>query len=71
MLTKEQREQRTATIRQITMLKAKLHKTDYKAIKYAEGEITATEYADTLRQRRAWRAQINVLEDQLKQIKRG
>lgn len=55
--------------KQITELKGKLAESDYKAIKYAEGEITATEYAETLAQRRAWRAEINALETELKALK--
>lgn len=46
----------------IDELKAKLKTTDYRAIKYAEGEITASEYAPTLEARRKIRAQINALE---------
>lgn len=45
----------------IDELKSLLASTDYKAIKYAEGEITAVEYAETKAQRRAWRAEINSL----------
>ena len=52
-------------------LKSKLQVTDYKAIKYAEGELSAEEYADTLAQRRAWRAEINALEAEIKVIKEG
>ncbi len=52
-------------------LKSKLQSTDYQAIKYAEGELTAEEYADTLAQRRAWRAEINALEEEIKAIKEG
>ena len=47
-------------------IKLKLQCTDYLAIKYAEGEITASEFAPTLTQRREWRTEINLLEDQLK-----
>lgn len=50
----------------IISLKVKLQETDYLAIKYAEGEITASEFAPTLTQRREWRTEINLLEDQLK-----
>lgn len=46
-------------------LKSKLQSTDYKAIKYAEGELSAEEYAETREQRRAWRAEINALEEEL------
>ena len=48
-------------------LKTKLKKTDYKAIKYAEGELTTEEYASTLEERRAWRAEINELQTELRQ----
>lgn len=51
---------------QIIELKRKLRATDYLALKYAEGEISASEYAVTKEQRKAWRAQINALETQLK-----
>ena len=50
-------------------LKSKLQATDYKAIKYAEGELSAEEYAETREQRRAWRAEINALEEEIKMIK--
>lgn len=47
---------------EIAELKAKLAATDYKAIKYAEGVLSATEYAETKAQREAWRNRINTLE---------
>ena len=50
----------------IIELKQKLEDTDYKAIKYAEGELSAEEYAETKAQRRAWREEINKLEEELK-----
>ena len=46
---------------QIAALKQQLTDTDYKAIKYAEGLITAEDYAETKAQRQAWREQINAL----------
>lgn len=46
---------------QIAVLKQRLADTDYEAIKYAEGMITAEDYAVTKSQRQAWREQINVL----------
>ena len=49
----------------IGVLKRKLKRTDYKAIKYAEGEMSAEEYAHTLEERRTWRAEINALEAEL------
>ena len=50
----------------IAELKQKLQETDYKAIKYAEGELSSEEYAETKAQRRAWREEINKLEEELK-----
>ena len=50
----------------IVELKQKLQETDYKAIKYSEGELSAEEYAETKAQRRAWREEINKLEEELK-----
>lgn len=46
----------------IAELKRKLAETDYKAIKYAEGEISAEDYAEIKAQRKAWRDEINSLE---------
>lgn len=55
--------------KRINYLKAKLAETDYKAIKYAEGEITEEEYAPIREERRAWRDEINELEAQLAELK--
>lgn len=49
----------------IAELKAKLSATDYMAIKYAEGELSAEEYATTKASRVAWRKEINELELEL------
>lgn len=46
----------------IAELKANLSATDYQAIKYAEGWMTAEEYAPIREQRQAWRDEINELE---------
>lgn len=46
-------------------LKAALAKTDYKAIKYAEGLISEKDYAPIKAERQAIRDQINALEAQL------
>lgn len=51
---------------QIVELKIKLHNTDYQAIKFAEGELTAGEFSPIKIQRKAWRTEINKLETQLK-----
>ena len=52
----------------IALLKLYLYNTDYKAIKYAEGELTAAEYAETKAKRKAWRVEINTLEAELKTL---
>lgn len=53
--------------REIAELKAKLRESDYKAIKYSEGEMTAEEFEPVKAERRAWRAKINELELLLKE----
>jgi hypothetical protein len=50
---------------EIEELKAYLTSTDYVAIKLAEGEATADEYAEVLTKRKESRARINELESQL------
>lgn len=47
---------------QIETLKIKLKKTDYLALKYAEGHLSESEYAPIKQQRQAWRDEINRLE---------
>lgn len=47
--------------RRIAELKSLLTCSDYKAIKRSEGELTEEEYEPTKLQRRAWRAEINLL----------
>ena len=49
----------------IEILKQKLKDTDYKAIKYAEGQLTEEEYASTKAERQSWRDRINELEAQI------
>lgn len=48
--------------REIFELKEELQRTDYKAIKYAEGVLTDEDYQPTGIQRQAWRKRINELE---------
>ena len=48
---------------EIQKLKAQLAKTDYKALKYAEGWYSEEEYAPIKAERQALRAEINRLED--------
>jgi hypothetical protein len=50
---------------EIAFLKKKLSETDYQAIKFAEGWISAEEYEKTKKYRQALRDQINSLEDLL------
>ena len=54
---------RENAIQEITQLKKQLSNTDYKAIKYAEGQLTEEEYAPTRSQRASWRARINKLQE--------
>ena len=51
-------------------LRGKLKQTDYKAIKYAEGELSAEEYAPTLAERKAWREEINALQAEVEELNR-
>ena len=60
--TAEQIAEREKTAR-IAELKRLLAASDYKAIKYAEGVLTAEEYAETKAERQAWRDEINELEN--------
>jgi methylmalonyl-CoA mutase cobalamin-binding subunit len=48
---------------EVWSLKEQLRESDYKAIKFAEGWITAEDYAETKAQRQAWRERINELEE--------
>lgn len=50
---------------EIEILKQKLKDTDYKAIKYAEGQLSEEEYASTKAERQSWRERINELEAQI------
>lgn len=49
----------------IAKLKAQLAATDYKALKYAEGLISESDYAPIKAQRQALRDQINELEEHI------
>lgn len=48
----------------IEELKQQLAKTDYKAIKYAEGALSEEEYSSVKAQRQQWRNEINRLQVQ-------
>ena len=49
----------------IAELKSLLAQTDYQAIKYAEGQLSASEYSEMKKQRQTWRDEINLLEEEL------
>ena len=53
----------------INELKQKLEDTDYKAIKASEGQISSQEYEPIKLQRQAWRAEINLCEEEMNQLK--
>ena len=53
---------RENAIQEITQLKKQLSDTDYKAIKFAEGEINPEDYLPIKNQRAEWRAKINQLQ---------
>jgi hypothetical protein len=56
---------------EIIALKSLLADTDYQCLKYAEGALTEAEFADTKAKRRAWREEINELEDELDSLTAG
>ena len=56
---------RKEKVNRISFLKGELARTDYQAIKYAEGWISEEDYADIKAQRQAWRVEINELESEL------
>lgn len=53
---------REEAIERICILKGWLAETDYIAAKIAEGAATATDYAEKIAQRKAWRKEISELE---------
>ena len=53
---------------EISQKKGELYKSDYKAIKYAEGWISEEEYAPVKAERQAIRDEINALEAKLAEI---
>lgn len=53
---------------EIEILKKQLLETDYKAIKYAEGEISEEDYAPIKAERRSYRVRINELQESIKEM---
>lgn len=67
-LTNEQIEQELELgkkIKKILELKQKLAETDYKCLKFVDGELTQAEYAETWQKRKQWREEINKLEKEI------
>ena len=69
-LTKEQEKNVIYLETQIEIDKYKnlLEETDYKALKFIDGEFTEEEYAPIREERKSYRVKINELEDKLKNI---
>ena len=68
-LLKEERERKNEELRfQIYDLKAQLAASDYKTLKYAEGELSEEEYAETKELRKGLREQINQLQSQIMEV---
>lgn len=59
---------REEIIGEINAMKQLLSNTDYMAIKYAEGEISAEDYAEAKANRQHWRSVINELEGALEEV---
>lgn len=62
---KKAREEQKALLNEINNLKEQLSSTDYKAIKYAEGWLSAEEYALVKEERQTLREKINELEGKI------
>lgn len=62
---KEKRQKKEEYNKQIVQLKMQLRNTDYQALKFAEGQITAADYEAIKVQRQAWRDEINRLENEI------
>ena len=53
----------------IRKLKMLLYQTDYKAIKFAEGELSYSDYEETRLLRKSYRDEINKLEQEIRELK--
>ena len=62
---KEKRQKKEEYNKQIAQLKMQLRNTDYQALKFAEGQITAADYEVIKIQRQAWRDEIKRLENEI------
>lgn len=63
--TYQEQKNKQEKLDRISNLKSLLSNTDYKAIKYAEGQLTEEEYASIKAQRQEWRDEINLLESEV------
>lgn len=61
-------ENKVLITQEIVRCLGELQSTDYMAIKFAEGEISDTDYAPIREKRRMWRAEINRLEKELENL---
>ena len=68
-MTAERTKMLKERLTRIIELKTNLRRTDYQAIKYAEGEISESDYKPILEQRRAWRAEINAIEAEVSTLR--
>ena len=55
----------STNLEKIALLKLQLDSTDYQAIKFSEGQISAEDYDRMRSQRQQWRDEINQLEDEV------
>jgi len=58
-------------LQKIAHLVSNLKSSDYQAIKFSEGELSEEKFAPVREQRRAWRAEINELQAELKTYCKG
>jgi len=65
---KNKKNQEQVILNQIRILKSNLNRTDYHAIKFAEGYLTAEEFSEMKEQRQLWRDEINALEAELEEL---
>lgn len=56
---------------QIEELKGLLSSTDYKTLKYLEGELTQEEYEQAKQKRAEWRTQIDVIQQEIDEYENG
>lgn len=55
-------------VQKLLNLKSKLKKSDYKTLKFLEGDLSTSEYQASVAERKAWREEINVLQAEIKAL---